>query len=148
MAHAPAPPFPPMLVHSRGNIAGVLQARREALGMTCEDLDALAGFSERYANKLEAGDTPCGKRGFYIEPGRDRVACSFMAEIWLQSLDAALVVMSPAQAREIGAVPAPVRPPKVRRGPPTKARAALERGAPDMKSGAARPVGNALAPSW
>ncbi len=45
--------FAPVIVHERGQIAALLAARRAALGLTCEELDARIGFSDRYTSKLE-----------------------------------------------------------------------------------------------
>lgn len=115
-------PFQPLLIHSRGEIAEAVQTRRELLGMTCEDVDALAGFSERYTNKLESPEARCGKRGFYIDPARDRAACSFMAEVWLQTMGLALVLVSAEQAQALGAVPAPPPRQKRKSGPAPKVR--------------------------
>lgn len=114
----------PYIVHSRADIAGILQARREALGLTCLGHDDRAGFHDGYTGKLENPDTPSGKRGFHIRPERGEVACSFMAEVWLQSLGVALVVMSAEQAEAIGAVRAPERPAKRHAGPVAKVKSA------------------------
>lgn len=95
-----SPIFTPLIVHNRAEIASVLADERRAQGLTLEALDYRAGFSDRYATKLEHGDTKSGKQGFHISP---------MAEVWLASLDLTLVLCRPAQAEAIGAVRAPVK---------------------------------------
>lgn len=102
-----APPFEPVIVHSRGDIASVLAGLRRAMGLTIERFDVHAGFSDRYTAKLEHGDTPSGRQGFQIAP--DRVTVSAMAEIWLEALGARLVLMPAEMAEAIGAKPAPKR---------------------------------------
>lgn len=102
--------FPPTIVNSRAEIAGFLQGLREAAGMTCEAFDYHAGFSDRYVSKMEHGDKPQGRQGFYISPGR--IGMSAMAEVWLDALGVALVLMDLDQAAAIGAVPCPPRPPE------------------------------------
>lgn len=92
-----------------------------ASGLTCEDLDARAGWSDRYTAKLEHGDKPSGKVGFVIAPPSSdnvtdqafsgRVTVSMMGDVWLESLGLALVLMPIQQAREIGAVTAPRKDP-------------------------------------
>jgi predicted transcriptional regulator len=94
------PAFAPLIVHSRAEIAQRLADRRRELGMTLEALDYHAGFSDRYATKLEHGDTKSGKQGFHISP---------MAEIWLEALGLRLVLMGEAMADAIGAVRAPTK---------------------------------------
>lgn len=89
-----------VIVHSRADIAPILADQRRALGMTCEALDAKAGFSDRYTAKLEHGDKPQGRQGFHI---------SMMAEVWLEALGLRLVLMPAAMAEAIGAVMAPKR---------------------------------------
>ena len=93
-----APPFAPVIVYSRAEIAAVLTRRRHALGMTGEELDYHAGFSDRYTAKLERGDKPYGRQGFFISPG---------AEVWMPALGCCLVIMSEETAVAIGAVRAP-----------------------------------------
>lgn len=99
----------PVIVHSRADIAGLLRGHRMAKRMTCLEHDDRAGFHQGYTAKLEHGDKPSGKRGFHIQPESDRLAVSFMAETWLESLDLALVLMPRWQADQIGAQPAPKR---------------------------------------
>jgi len=102
----------PITVHCRADIASLLRAHRMALGWTCEETDARAGFSDRYVTKLEHGDSPTGKRGFHItgptatNPGGD-VRASFMASVWLETMGLELVLMPASVARSIGSVPAP-----------------------------------------
>jgi hypothetical protein len=102
----PVVTFAPVIVHSRAQIASLLAELRRAKGMTCEDFDYHAGFSDRYVAKLEHGDKPSGRKGFVVEPGK--ITVSGMAEVWLEALDAALVLMPKAQAEAIGARPAPI----------------------------------------
>lgn len=92
--------FTPLIVHSRAEIAQVLADRRRELGETCEDTDHRAGFSDRYVTKLENGGKPGMRQGFHISP---------MAEVWLEAMGFALVLMDKAQAAVIGAVRAPAR---------------------------------------
>ena len=96
----------PVIVHSRAQIALMLADLRRAKGMTCEAFDYHAGWSDRYCAKLEHGDKPSGRKGFVVEP--DKITVSAMAEVWLEALDAALVLMPKAQAEAIGATPAPI----------------------------------------
>lgn len=109
----------PVVVHSRGDIASLLRSHRMAVQMTCEDLDARAGWSDRYATKLEHGDTKSGKAGFVIAPPTTdnpadptsgfsgRITISMMGDVWLESLGLALVLMPLQAAKDIGAVMAP-----------------------------------------
>jgi hypothetical protein len=109
----------PTIVHSRADIASLLRAHRMASGMTCEDLDARAGWSDRYTAKLEHGDKPSGKAGFVIAPPTTdspadptaafsgRITVSMMGDVWLESLGLTLVLMPVQLANEIGAVMAP-----------------------------------------
>lgn len=110
----------PIRVTSRADIASLLRAHRMGLGMTCEDFDARAGWSDRYVTKLEHGDKPSCKRGFEVmapvsdNPSDRRsfsgdITASFMAEIWLETAGLALVLLPEEMARSIGAVPAPRR---------------------------------------
>jgi hypothetical protein len=94
--------LPPTIVRTRADIAGILQGLRYAAGMTGEEMDDIAGFSDRYTAKLEAGGAPQGRRGFIIEPGR--ISMSPMAEIWLDTLGVSLVLMTLGQAAAMGAV--------------------------------------------
>lgn len=97
--------FTPVIVNSRAEIAGFLAGLRRAAGMTCEAFDYHAGFSDRYTAKLEHGDTPSGRKGFVVEPGK--ITVSGMAEVWLEALGVRLVLVPLAVADAIGAVPAP-----------------------------------------
>lgn len=113
----PEAPFRPLIVHERGSIAHVLAERRQALGLTGEELDDIAGFSDRYTAKLETPAAPQGRFGLHFDfpseflPG-GRVRCSGMGEIWLQTLGVRLVLVDASTAEAIGAVPAPLRPPR------------------------------------
>lgn len=99
----------PILVHSRADIAGLLRGHRMAKGLTCLAHDHQAGFHDGYTAKLEHGDAPSGRQGFHFNPTTDRLDVSPMAEVWLQSLDVALVLMPRWQAEQLGAQPAPKR---------------------------------------
>jgi hypothetical protein len=94
--------LPPTIVSSRADIARVLQGLRYDAKLTGEEMDDLAGFSDRYTAKLEAGGAPQGRRGFIIEPGRIKV--SPMADIWRDTLGVRLVLMTNDQAAALGAV--------------------------------------------
>ncbi|QTC90436.1 hypothetical protein [Brevundimonas goettingensis] len=110
-------PFPPLLVHERGDLAHALAQRRLSLGLTCEEFDAHTGWADRFATKLENPHSPSGKLGFHFEfpteflPGGS-VRCSGMAELWLTALGLRLVLVDGATADLIGAKPAPPRPPR------------------------------------
>lgn len=109
-------PFAPLIVHSRGDIAGALIARRHALGFTGEDLDERAGWADRYGAKLEQPNRPCGKAGFLFDYGTEvtptgTLRASAMADVWCGSLGVRLVLVDEATACAIGAVPAPPRVP-------------------------------------
>lgn len=110
----------PIIVHSRADIASLLRAHRIARKWTCEDLDAIAGFSDRYVTKLENGPDRQrqGKRGFHITPPSSddasrgeafsgAMSASFTSEVWLETLGLRLVLMPEHLAQSIGAVPAP-----------------------------------------
>ena len=97
-AMQPTHAFRPMVVHTRADIAGLLARLRRGLGLTCEGLDWRAGWADRYTAKLEHGDAKSGRQGFHISP---------MAEVWLEALGAALVVMPVSLVEEIGAVRVP-----------------------------------------
>lgn len=113
----------PIRVTSRADIAGILKDMRVARGLTCEEFDAHAGWSDRYVTKMEnsAGRTTGGRRqGVHITPptsddphaGRaysGEIKTSFMSEVWFESHEVALVLMPRWQADEIGAQPAPKR---------------------------------------
>lgn len=104
----------PVIVHSRADIASLLRAHRMAMGVTCEEFDARAGFSDRYVTKMEHGDTPQGRKGFHINPPTPsqpggEIRSSFMADVWLETAGVALVLMPVELANKIGAVPAPKR---------------------------------------
>lgn len=105
----------PITVTSRADIASILRAHRIAKGQTCEDFDAIAGWSDRYVTKAEhsvrarvdikppATDDPDAS-----DYGGD-VPMSFMAEVWLETAGLALVLMPADLAKAIGSVPAPVK---------------------------------------
>ncbi len=101
-------PHHPLIVHSRADIAKILVEARRAKGLTCEGLEALAGFPDRYATKLENGGKvgPDGKPNKNVRQG---FHVSHMAEVWLEALGFALVLMTTEQASQVGAVRAPVR---------------------------------------
>lgn len=106
----------PVIVHSRADIASLLRAHRISLNMTCEQLDAHAGWADRYVTKLEHGDTPSGKQGFHFrQPDPDdatdggSVSLSMMAEVWPECFGLSFVLLPTELAKSIGAVPAPKR---------------------------------------
>lgn len=68
---------PVYVVTNRADMADALAKIRRARGMTCEDLDAHAGFSDRYTAKLEHGDKPSGRKALHI---------SAMGEVWIEAL--------------------------------------------------------------
>lgn len=105
----------PITVTSRADIASILRAHRIAKGQTCEEFDAVAGWSDRYVTKAEH----CVRARIDINPpttddpdepayGGD-VPMSFMAEVWLETAGLALVLMPADLAKAIGSMPAPNR---------------------------------------
>jgi hypothetical protein len=101
-------------VEDRADFGEILGAVRVAASMTCEDMDARAGFTDRYTAKLEASpEAPSKRWGLAIEPAGVRL--SAMAGIWLSALGLALLVVDATTADELGALPAPVRQPGERR---------------------------------
>lgn len=110
-----ATPFAPLIVHDQGDLATALLLRRDQLGMTGEDLDAHAGFQERYAAKLENPHAPWGRGSLRIRPPcpsapAGNVAVTIMGSLWLDALGLKLVVMPAAQAEAIGALPCGPKP--------------------------------------
>jgi hypothetical protein len=110
----------PTIVRSRADIATILQGLRYDANLTGEELDDIAGFSDRYTAKMEAGDAPQGRKGFIIAPGR--ISMSAMAEIWLDTLGVSLVLVTTDQAAAMGAVecdrtPRPKPPPSWKKYP-------------------------------
>jgi hypothetical protein len=103
-----AEPFPPVLIDSQGDLASALSIRRAAAGMTCEHLDDLAGFHERYTSKLENPESKSGRRSLWLS--QRGVTLTEMGSIWLQSLGLRLVLVDEATAGALGASPAPPRP--------------------------------------
>ncbi len=106
------PPFTPVVVTDRSDITGTLVQRRHDLGLTGEELDEIAGFSERYVAKLEASLRPQGKLGFHFTQATDVtptgvIRPSGMATVWMDALGVSLVLMDKKTADSIGAVPAP-----------------------------------------
>lgn len=63
-------------------------------GWTGEELDARAGWADRYTGKLERPEAPYGKRGLHI---------SDMYEVWLEALGVCLVIMPTDLAAALGA---------------------------------------------
>lgn len=90
----------PVIVRSNMDAAAVLTQIRLERGWTGEELDARAGFSDRYTAKLERPNAPWGKRGLHISP---------MWEVWAEALGLALVLVTKEQARQLGAHEAPRR---------------------------------------
>lgn len=89
-ADAPRMPAPVYVVTNRGDLAGALAEIRRARGMTCEQLDAHAGFSDRYTAKLEHGDKPSGRKALHL---------SAMGELWIQALGYRLL-LAPCEVAE------------------------------------------------
>jgi hypothetical protein len=107
-----APPFPPMLVHSRGSVADALQARRKQLGLTMEALDHRAGLQSGYSGKLFRPLAPQGRAGVHWRAVCDRlpsgdIVVSGASEFLTEALGLRLVLVDAATADAIGAVPAP-----------------------------------------
>lgn len=105
----------PIIVHSRADIASILRAHRIAKGQTCEEFDAIAGWSDRYVTKAEHSYRA---RVDVVPPTTDDpdeatyggdVPMSFMSEIWLETAGLALVLLPADLAKSIGAVPAPAK---------------------------------------
>lgn len=133
------PTFTPLVVHERGSIAHALATRRIDLGMTGEELDDHAGFSDRYTAKLEAPSTPQGRCGLHFDfpseftPGGG-VRCSGMGEVWLRALGLRLVLVDAATADAIGAVAAPPKPPRKNNAAVGHAQRRSQRGKPAAMS--------------
>lgn len=72
------------VITSRADMAAVLRQARMNRGMTCLELDHVAGFHDGYTGKLEHPDTKSGKRGLQL---------SFMAECWIEALGYQLVLI-------------------------------------------------------
>jgi hypothetical protein len=87
---APVAPAPVYVVTNRLDMAGALAEIRRARGMTCEQLDAHAGFSDRYTAKLEHGDKPSGRKALHL---------SAMGEVWIQALGYRLL-LAPVEVAE------------------------------------------------
>ncbi len=85
----------PTIITDAADMARILAERRIELGMTVEELDAHAGFQERYSGKLEHPGQHWGRGSLHMTP---------MATIWLDSLGLKLVLMPKEQAEGIGAV--------------------------------------------
>lgn len=102
----------PIRVHSRADMASILRAHRIAKRLTCEQFDAIAGWSDRYVTKAEH---EVRARITVRPPSLDdaddggTVDVSFMAEIWFETAGLALVLMPADMAERIGAVDAPKR---------------------------------------
>lgn len=116
---ADLPPFQPLAVHSRGQIVDALVGRRHALGWSGEELDARAGWADRYGSKLERPNRPQGRVGFHFDWPTEvlpsgSIRAAGMADIWLEALGLRLVLLDEATAGAIGAVDAPSGPPTVR----------------------------------
>lgn len=77
-------PWPVFVVTNRADMAAALATIRRARGMTCEDLDAHAGFSDRYTAKLEHPESPSGRKAIHI---------SAMGELWVDALDYRLLLV-------------------------------------------------------
>lgn len=100
------------MLTSRGQIVDALIARRHDLGLTGEGLDQAAGWSDRYAGKLETPDRPQGRVAFHFDYGSEvlptgNLRPTKMADIWTEALGLRLVLVDAATADAIGAKPAP-----------------------------------------
>lgn len=73
----------PALVTTTEDAAEWLRAKREALGLSGEALDARVGWPDRYTAKAENPGSRWAKRLIRIAD---------MGELWLQGLDAALII--------------------------------------------------------
>lgn len=93
-----APIRPLVVIENRSDMAMALAQARRDQGMTCEQLDEHAGFSDRYTAKLEHGDKPSGRKALHI---------SAMGEIWVQALGFRLCLVPAERLDEIGYVTAP-----------------------------------------
>jgi hypothetical protein len=82
----------PVIVTSATDIATTLRGDREALGMSGEELDAVIGWPDRYAAKVENPRKKWGRTLFRIEP---------MADYWLKGLNRSLVLMDRDQAEQL-----------------------------------------------
>ncbi|HWW12416.1 MAG TPA: hypothetical protein VN018_07860 [Brevundimonas sp.] len=114
-------PFAPLLVSDRSDITSALTQRRHDLGLSGEELDEIAGFSERYVSKLEVPMRAQGKLGFRFDQATDVTptgVCrpSGMASIWMAALGVALVLVDQKTADSIGAVAAPKGPVRFQAG--------------------------------
>lgn len=92
----PQRPAPVFVVTNRMDMAGALASIRRARGMTCEQLDAHAGFSDRYTAKLEHSDKPSGRKALHL---------SAMGEVWIEALGYRLMLV-PAEMVDSLAGPA------------------------------------------
>lgn len=112
----------PVIIRHRADMASLLRANRIALGMTCEQFDAHAGFADRYVTKMENGSEYTGGRrqGLHVTPpttddpeqGRTfsgDITLTAMAELWLEASGLHLMLVPASLAASIGAVPAPER---------------------------------------
>jgi len=82
----------PLIVTSSTDIAAVLRRERERRGWTGEELDAKVGWPDRYAAKAENPGTAWGKT---------LVRVHGMADLWLQTLDYALVLVDRKEAERM-----------------------------------------------
>lgn len=83
---------PPVIVTSATDIATTLRGDREALALSGEQLDAIVGWPDRYAAKVENPDHRWGRTLFRIQP---------MADFWLKGLNRALVLMDAEAAEQL-----------------------------------------------
>lgn len=127
----PNPPFEPVLVTSKGDLAKTMAARRVALGLTIEELDHKAGLQERYSGKLEHPEQRWGRGALQLHgpsvgaPAGD-VQLLPMGDFALQALGLRLLLVTEEQAAALNPVEAPPRlSPPERRAAMAKAREAL-----------------------
>lgn len=55
------------MITSSDEFRAAIKARREELGLTGEQLDAIVGLTRGHVGKIEHGDKPWGKRAFRME---------------------------------------------------------------------------------
>ncbi len=84
--------LPAYEITNRIDLTRTLADARRARGWTCEELDARAGFSDRYTAKLEHPDTKSGRKGLQL---------SYMGEVWIKALGYVLALVPAEQAEAL-----------------------------------------------
>jgi hypothetical protein len=91
---------PPVLIESAADFAFAMRRRREGLGWTGEILDARIGWADRYTAKCEnPGETW----------GKTQLRFAQMAPLWLDGLNARLVLVDREFAHQLTTLPTPHR---------------------------------------